>query len=39
MVVSRRAIIDVPALGGPSKSRLWSERPHSLHLGIYTLVS
>jgi hypothetical protein len=30
MVVSRRASIDVPAPGGPSKSTLWSERRHQL---------
>jgi hypothetical protein len=30
MVVSRRASIDVPAPGGPSKSRLWAERLHLL---------
>jgi hypothetical protein len=30
MVVSRRASIDVPAPGGPSKRRLLSERPHQV---------
>jgi hypothetical protein len=28
MVVSRRASIDLPAPGGPSKSTLWSEHLH-----------
>jgi hypothetical protein len=28
MVVSRRASIDLPAPGGPSKSTLWAERLH-----------
>jgi hypothetical protein len=31
-VVSRRASIDVPAPGGPSKRTLWSERLHRLRL-------
>jgi hypothetical protein len=32
IVVSRRARIDVPAPGGPSKKTLWSERLHDLQL-------
>jgi hypothetical protein len=32
MVVSRRASIDLPAPGGPSKRRLWSERLHHVQL-------
>src|SRR5882724_2177347 len=36
MVVSRRASIDVPAPGGPSKSRLWSKRLHQIHLCVHT---
>jgi hypothetical protein len=31
MVVSRRASIDVPAPGGPSMRRLWSERLDRVH--------
>jgi hypothetical protein len=34
MVVSRRAIIDVLAPGGPRKSGLWSERLHDLQLSV-----
>jgi hypothetical protein len=32
MVVSRRASINLPAPGGPSKSKLWSERLHDISL-------
>src|SRR4029453_7886157 len=32
MVVSRRASIDLPAPGGPSKRTLWSERLHLVQL-------
>jgi hypothetical protein len=32
MVVSRRASIDVPAPGGPKRSRLWSERLHPVQV-------
>jgi hypothetical protein len=32
MVVSRRASMDLPAPGGPSRSRLWAERLHSISL-------
>ena len=31
MVVSRRASIDSPAPGGPSKRTLWAERRHHVH--------
>ena len=37
-VVRLHASIDLPAPGGPRSSRFGSERLHSLHLGIYTLV-
>jgi hypothetical protein len=33
-VVSRRASIDLPAPGGPSRRTLWSERLHRLNLRI-----
>jgi hypothetical protein len=32
MVVRRRTSLDVPVPGGPSSSRLWSERLHDLQL-------
>jgi hypothetical protein len=32
MVVRRRASIDLPAPGGPSKRTLWAERLHNLYL-------
>jgi hypothetical protein len=32
MVVRRRASIDLPAPGGPSRKRLWAERLHDLQL-------
>ena len=32
MVVSRRASIDLPAPGGPSRSTLWAERLHNISL-------
>jgi hypothetical protein len=32
IVVSRRASLDVPAPGGPSRSRVWSKRLHHLQL-------
>ena len=34
MVVRRRASIDVPAPGGPSKGTLWAERLHSLRVRL-----
>jgi hypothetical protein len=34
MVVSRRASIDVPAPGGPSRRRFGSERPHPLRVRL-----
>src|SRR5262245_28758982 len=36
MVVSRRASIDLPAPGGPSKRTLWAERLHNLYLRFCT---
>jgi hypothetical protein len=34
MVVSRRASIDLPAPGGPSRRTLWSERLHDIQLYV-----
>jgi hypothetical protein len=37
IVVSRRASIDLPAPGGPSRRTLWSERLHDVSLHQYLL--
>jgi hypothetical protein len=39
IVVSRRASIDMPAPGGPSKRTLWAERLHHIHPGMYPRLS
>jgi hypothetical protein len=38
MVVRRRASIDLPAPGGPSKRTLWAERLHHVQLRIHCII-